>query len=181
MKLKLNYSKNVLDIVQFGSSVLAESKPNDIDIAVIFKKISLNDQLEEAQKIKKQLEKHFDLPIHIKSYDFESFFEIGNFAKEGIMFYGKSIIHGDYFSKLLGLIPKLHIYYLLNKLDKKDKVKFNYLLSGKGGNYGLLRNFNGKLLRPGLIEIPPEYENIFINSIKKNIDSFESKHVYLEE
>ena len=37
-KLKLQYSKEVLDIVQFGSSVLEESNPKDIDIAVIFDK-----------------------------------------------------------------------------------------------------------------------------------------------
>ena len=53
-KLKLNYSKNVFDIVQFGSSVIEGENPRDLDIAVIFQKIPLKEQLEEAQKIKKQ-------------------------------------------------------------------------------------------------------------------------------
>ena len=50
-KLKLSYKKEVIDIVQFGSSVLEESEPKDIDIAVIFKKIPLKEQLEERQNI----------------------------------------------------------------------------------------------------------------------------------
>ena len=54
-KLKLNYSKDVFDIVQFGSSVIEGEAPNDIDIAVIFNKIPLKDQLNQAQKIKIQI------------------------------------------------------------------------------------------------------------------------------
>ena len=83
-KLKLNYSENVLDIIQFGSSVLEESEPNDIDIAVIFYQIPLKQQLEERQDIKNQIKKQVELPIHIESFDFYSFFDKGNFARQGI-------------------------------------------------------------------------------------------------
>ena len=76
-KLKLSYSENVIDIVQFGSSVLEESEPKDIDIAVIFQKIPLKEQLEERQKIKNQIQKFVDLPIHIESFDFYSLFDKG--------------------------------------------------------------------------------------------------------
>ena len=98
-KLKLSYSKEVIDIVQFGSSVKENSKPNDIDIAVIFNKIPLKDQLNESQKIKKQIQSLSSIPIHVKSFDLYSLFDSANFAKEGILSYGKSIISGDYFSK----------------------------------------------------------------------------------
>ena len=37
-KPKLNYSSDVFDIVQFGSSVMENSNPSDIDITVIFNK-----------------------------------------------------------------------------------------------------------------------------------------------
>lgn len=177
-KFKLNYSKEVVDIVQFGSSVLEESNPNDIDIAVIFNKIPLKQQLEEAQGIKKQLEREFDLPIHIKSYDFYSFFDKGNFAKEGILFYGISLINREYFSEKLGLKPKIHISYSLNNLEKKDKVRFNYMLNGKKGNYGLLREFQGKLLNPGLIEISPKFENKFTKAISSITKHFTIKKFF---
>ena len=178
-KPKLNYTKDVLDIVQFGSSVEEGKTPNDLDVAVIFNKISLKEQLNQAQEIKKQLEKLVEIPVHINSYDFYNLFNNSNFAKENILFFGKSIIHGDDFVKRLGFFPKMQIYYSLEKLKKKDKVRFNYMLSGKGGEYGLLRAYKGELLRPGLIQINPEFENIFVNAIKEYKIEFKVKKVLL--
>ena len=168
-KLKLNYNTEVIDIVQFGSSVKEDPKlnPNDLDIAVIFNKIPLKNQLNMAQEIKKQMQKYSNLPIHIKTFDLYTLFEKSNFAKENILFYGKSIISGEYFAKIFGLTPALHISYGLKNLKKKDKVKFNYLLNGKAKKYGLLRKYGGKLIAPGIVEIKPEYEDIFVDSMKK--------------
>ena len=129
-KLELNYSKNVQDIVQYGSSVIEDNDPNDIDIAVIYKKISLKDQLNESQKIKKQLQKYSELSIHIKSYDFYSLFNNSNFARESILLYGISLISKESFSKTFGLVPKIQISYNLIKFEKKEKVRFHYLLKG---------------------------------------------------
>mgnify|MGYP001563284624 CR=1 FL=1 len=166
-KLELNYSAKVIDIVQFGSSVIAGKIPNDIDIAVIFQKIPLKEQLEESQKIKVQLETYFDKPIHINSCDLYSLFDKGNFAKDSIMFYGKSLISGKYFSEMFGMCPGLQISYSLARLEKKGKVRFNYLLNGKAGNYGMLREYKGKLLNPGLIEVYPEYEKLFVDALSQ--------------
>jgi len=166
-KLDLTYSEEVIDIVQFGSSIMNGKTFNDIDVAVIFNKIPLKDQLEYSQEIKRQIEKYFDKPIHMQSYDLYSFFDKGNFAKESILFYGKSLITDEYFSQNFGLIPKIQLNYSLIKLEKKDKIKFNYTLNGRGGNYGLLRQYNGKLLNPGLIEIPPECEEVFLKTLKE--------------
>ena len=175
----LNYSKDVFDIVQFGSSVEEGKTPNDLDISIIFNKIPLKEQLDQAQEIKKQLEKLVEIPVHINSFDLYSLFNSSNFAKESILFSGKSIIHGDDFAKRLGFSPKIQIYYSLENLKKKDKVRFNYMLSGKGGEYGLLREHKGELLKPGLIEINPESENVFVNSIKEFKVDFRVKKVLL--
>jgi predicted nucleotidyltransferase len=166
-KLELNYSENVLDIIQFGSSVIDNNIPNDIDVAVIFKKIPVKEQLDETQKIKKQLQAVSELPIHIKAYDYYSFFDESNFAKEGILFYGISLITGDFFSKKFGLTPVIEISYDLRELEKKDKVRFHYLLKGKKNSSGMLNEFGGKLLNPGLIQIKPEHEKIFLDKISE--------------
>lgn len=176
-KLKLNYSKEVLDIVEFGSSVLSE-EPRDIDIAIFFNKIPLKDQLNEAQKIKKQVVEFTDLPVHVSCFDFYSFFDKGNFAKEGILLYGKSLISGKSFSERFGLVSLLQIHYDLKKLQKKDKVKFNYLLSGKGKNYGLLRKYGGKIISPGIVEIFPEFEKIFFNEMSKISEDLKIEKVF---
>ena len=108
-KQKLNYSENVLDIVQFGSSVLEGSSPNDIDIAVIFHKISVKEQIKEAHEMKKQIEKLTSFPVQVESFDLESFFQEGNFARQGIMFHGKSILYGKYFAEKFGMVHKLRV------------------------------------------------------------------------
>ena len=178
-KPRLNYSKNIIDIVQYGSSVIEGVIPNDIDIAIIFHKIPIKEQLNESQNIKKQLTKISSLPIHIKSFDLYSLFDRSNFAKEGVLFYGMSLINRGFFSKKLGLLPKLYFFYSLDKLKKKDKIRFNYLLNGKGGKYGMLKKYGGKLVRPGMIEISPEYEKIFEDSIKRQIFSFIVKKIFV--
>lgn len=180
-KLKLSYSSNVKDIIQFGSSVIAGSEPKDIDIAVIFEKIPLKDQLEERQKIKKQIQKFVELPIHIESFDFYSFFDKGNFAKQGILFYGKSLINKKNFAELFGLNPKLKISYILKDLKKKDKVRFNYLLNGRGGSYGLLKKYGGEIISPGIVEVLPEYENIFLEKMKKITKNFKIEKIFVLE
>lgn len=164
---KLNYSKDVIDIVLFGSAVHSSENATDMDIVVLFKKIPVKEQLEQAQEIKKQIQSQSALQVHIKSFDTQSFFDKGNFAREGILFYGKSILFNKDFSENFGLSPKLRIYYALDKLEKKDKVKFNYLLSGKQGNYGLLRKFGGKIISPGVIETLPENEFLLVEPMKK--------------
>lgn len=178
-KPTLNYSNDLFDIVQFGSSVEEGKTPNDLDIAVIFNKIPLKKQLDQAQEIKKQLERLAKIPIHINSFDLYSLFDSSNFAKENILFFGKSVIHGDDFAKRFGFFPKVQIHYSLKKLKKKDKVRFNYMMNGKGGEYGLLRKHKGKLLKPGLIEINPESESTFFNSIKGHKVEFSVKRVLL--
>ena len=110
-----------------------------------------------------------------------SLFDSSNFAKDSIIIQGKSIISGEDFAKRFGFSSKIQIYYNLEKLQKKDKIRFNYMLNGRGGEYGLLKKHKGALVRPGLIEVPPEYEFIFVNAIKEcNVD-FKSKKLLTPE
>ena len=177
-KPKLNYSKDVFDIAQFGSSIFEDSKPNDIDIAIIFNKIPVKEQLNQSQEIKKQLQKYSSLPIHVSSFDLYNFFDSGNFARDSILFYGRSLVSGKYFSEKFNLSPKLQISYSLKNLKKKDKIRFNYMLNGKKGKYGLSRQYGGKIISPGIIEIMPECEKIFIQSIKTITDKFTLKKTF---
>ena len=176
-KQKLNYNKNVFDIIQFGSSTIENKLPNDVDIAVLFQKIPLKEQLAYSQEIKKQLQKITDLPIHIKSFDLYSFFDSANFTRENILFHGISLIDKKFFSEKLGFIPKIQLYYSLEGMNKNEKIKFNYMLSGRGGKYGLLKKYNGKLVKPGLIEISPNYENIFTEKISALTKKFRIKKI----
>ena len=182
-KLKLNYSKDIIDIVQFGSSVIEGKEYRDIDIAVIFKNVPFKEQLDQAYEIKKQIAHSVDngKEVHISQFDFYSLFDTSNFAREGILFYGKSLLTEKDFALRFGLRPVLQILYSLEKFEKKDKVRFHYLLRGKGGKYGLLREHGGKLVKPGLIEIAPEYEEVFVKAIGEIIKDFEVRKVFVAE
>ncbi len=180
-KLKPDYSSDVVDIVQFGSSIFEDSDPNDVDMGIIFDKIPIKKQLEESQKIKTQLQKKIKLKIDVKSYDFYSLFNKSNFAREGMLFYGKSIITGKEFAKQFGLIPKIRIKYDLSNLKKKEKVKFNYTLSGKQKNYGLLRKYNGRLISPKIIEINPEHEKIFMKKLMSITKKLEIEKIFIQQ
>ncbi len=73
----------------------------------------------------------------------------------------------------------LRISYILKNLKKKDKVRFNYLLNGKGGNYGLLRKYGGKIIYPGVVETSPENENIFLDKMKKITDKLKIERSFI--
>ena len=177
-KLKLKFSRDIFDIVQFGSSILEGRSPNDLDIAVIFNKIPLKEQLNQAQNIKVQIGKEAqNILVHAKAFDFYSLFDKSNFSKNNIFFSGKSLISGDYFCKRFGFTSKVQIRYSLKNLKKKDKVRFNYLINGRMGKYGLMKKYGGRLLCPGLIEVPPEFEEIFIVSMKEITNKLEVSRV----
>ncbi len=177
----LKYNHDVMDIVQYGSSIIKSEEPNDIDIAVIFRKTPLKQQLEESQRIKMQLEKFTDKPIHIKNFDMETLFNKGNFARESIMFYGKSIITGKYFAEELGLKPMLQAKYSLEGLEKKDKVRLHYALKGKGNYKGFLEKHNGQMIGPGIVVVPPEYEVLLLKKIKAITENYNTIKVFIQE
>jgi len=62
-------------------------------------------------------------------------------------------------------------------VKRRTSKKFNYMLSGKNKKYGLLRKYNGKIVKPGMIEIFPEYGDLFIDNIKKITSHFELKKI----
>ena len=177
-KLDLKFSPQVIDIVQFGSSVIEDKAFNDIDIAIIFEKIPLKDQLSQAQEIKKQLKNIYEKDIHVKTYDFRTLFDESNFAREGILFYGISLVNEKYFAEKLGLKPRMQIEYDLKDMQKKDKVRFHYLLKGKKNGSGLLIEYGGELVKPGLIEFEPRFEKIFTDKIKEEISSYNIKKIF---
>ena len=90
---------------------------------------------------------------------------------------GKSLITNNSFSEKLGLIPKTQISYELKNLEKKEKIRFHYLLQGKKETPGLLQKEGGKLIKPGLIEIPPEKTKIFLKKMNKITDKIKVKNI----
>jgi hypothetical protein len=51
------------------------------------------------------------------------------------------------------------------------------MLRGRQKQYGLLKKYGGKIISPGLIEIMPEHENIFIEAIETITKNYEKKNI----
>jgi predicted nucleotidyltransferase len=166
--------KNVFDIVIYGSTVKGKIKPNDLDIAVIFRSGSLRERLDKLQQIKKRIT--LTTKIDLKGILWEELFQEEFFARSGLFLEGISLFDGHPLAERLGFYASSLFIYSLKDKSHTSKVKFNYLLNGRQGQ-GILKKMNGKWLSPGTVQIPiaksSEFEEILqknnINYLKKNI------------
>ncbi len=166
--------KTIFDIVIYGSAVKGKKEPTDIDIAVVFREGDLKKRLEKIQTIKKKIT--LKQKIDIKGILLEELFHYEFFARSGIFLEGISIFDKKPFAHKIDFTGfSLFIYDLKNK-NHTEKVKFNYVLSGRNTK-GILRLLDGKSLGPGVMQIPLknslEFEEVLkmhsINYSKKNI------------
>jgi predicted nucleotidyltransferase len=165
--------KNIFDIVLYGSVAKGKLNPRDVDIAVIFKSGNLKERLDKIQKIKQKINlKNID----IKALLLEELFQEEFFARSGIFLEGVSIFSGEIFAKKIGFKGWMLFIYNLKGKTHTEKVKFNYLLSGRNSS-GIIDKLKGKQISPGAVHIPIinslEFENILnlhkISFIKKGI------------
>jgi len=162
----IEYPDTIYDIVQFGTS-LEKDKMSEVQIGIIFKACSKEEQMIMSQAIKEQMSNSLRIKVEVKSFDLYSFFEPSNFNEKNTLFNAKSLITSKYFFERFNFSPRTQINYKLDHLEKKDKIRFHYLLKGKKETKGLLEKNDGCLLGPGLIEIPPEKTNLFIEKMSK--------------
>ena len=164
--------KTIFDIVLYGSAVKGKTKPADIDIAVIFRQGKLKERLEKIQVIKKKIKLE---KIDVKGILWEELFQEEFFGRSGIFLEGISLFNGKPFSYKIGFEGFAIFIYNLSGKSHAEKVKFNYVLSGRN-RIGMTKRLDGKHLAPGVIQIPIknslEFEEVLqkhnINYYKKN-------------
>lgn len=170
--------ESIFDIVVYGSYVKGKEKPNDIDIVVIFKKGSLKERLNRIQEIKKNIKTNEK--IDIKSILIEELFKKELFSRSGIFYEGVSLFDNKEFSNKIGFESQtLFIYDLKNKTHT-EKVKFNYLLSGRN-DIGIRERIYGKQLAPGVILIPVKYSGEFEEILKNHKINFIRRDILIKK
>ena len=143
--------KTIFDIVIYGSFVMGKENPNDIDVAVIFNSGTLKERLVKLQDIKRNIK--LDIKLDIKSVLLEELFKEEFFGRTGIFFEGQSIFDEISFSKKIGFESFSMFTYNLRNKNHNEKVKFNYILSGRN-NIGLIKKLKGRQISPGVIYMP---------------------------
>ena len=168
--------KTILDIVVYGSAVKGKTVPRDFDIIVIFREGTLKERLTKIQSIKKniKLEK-----IDIKGILWEELFQEEFFARSGIFLEGISLFDEKPFSHKVGFEGFTLFVYDLRDKSHTEKVKFNYVLSGRKGA-GIVKMLEGKHLAPGIIQIPIKNSLEFEEILKMHNISYSKKNVLIQ-
>ena len=164
LKRCLNSEKdeNIFDIVLYGSSVKGKNRPNDVDLLVIFKSGSLKERLDRIQSIKKKI----DMSVDIKGILWEELFQPEFFARTGVFLEGVSVFDEKKFARKIGFEGSVMFFYNLKDKTHSEKVKFNYVLSGRNSK-GLIETLEGKHLAPGVVEIPIDKSLEFEEVLKR--------------
>ncbi len=169
--------KKIFDIVVFGSSVKGKDAPGDIDIAVIFREGTLKERLNKIQEIKKKI--NIDKKVDIKAMMLDDLFKEEFFGRSGIILEGISLFNGKAFSEKIDLTGWSLFYYNLKEKSHSEKVKINYLLSGRKSP-GIVKSLEGKYLSPGTVLIPIKNSLEFEEVLKKQKISFEKKNILIQ-
>src|SRR3989304_6680246 len=172
-------SKEIFDIVIFGSLMKGEEKPRDIDILVIFLEGTLRERLEKIQKIKFNLKKIINEEIDIKEILLKDLFSPNFLAREGIFLEGFSVFNNRNFSETIGFRGHSLFWYNLKEMSHAQKVKFNYILAGRGTR-GVIEQLEGERIVNGAVKIPIKNSLVFEGILKANKVDYRKKNV-LEE
>lgn len=168
--------KNLFDIIIYGSFVKGKYIPNDIDILVIFLNGELRERLNRIQEIKNKL-KVLKINIDIKQILLKELFSSDFFARTGILLEGVSVFKNKKFSEILGFKAYTLFWYSINHLTHTQKVKFNYILSGRNSSEGIIKNLNGERLVNSAIKIPLERTLEFEDILKKNKINYKKRDI----
>ena len=177
--LKNEKRESIFDIIIFGSLVKGKLTPRDIDILVIFLHGTLKERLNIIQEIKNNLKNKIEGNIDLKQALLKELFSPEFLARTGILLEGFSVYKNKKFCQTLGFESFTLFWYNLNRLTHTQKVKFNYILSGRNQK-GIIDSLGGKRLANGVIKIPIETSFEFEEILKNNKVNYNKKNI-LEE
>jgi len=160
----------VSDVILFGSFMRGKSLPNDIDLCILIKDSDEKKSLDLVDSLAQGLkESKFKFQINIlTSNDFVG----GNSLAKTLLNEGFSIREGKKFAKVLGLKNESLFTYSLKNFNASKRVKLHYLLNGRNGAKGILKEIQGQLVGKGAILIPTEKEDI----LKEIFDNWKVKY-----
>lgn len=148
----------IIDIVLFGSSARGKTQPQDIDFCIIIKDDDEKKSMDLTAPLN-QLSKGLGLKIHTTILTAGAFIS-GNTLAKTLLNEGFSIKHGKGLAEVLGFFNKSLFVYSLKEFSSSQRVRFHYMLKGRYGLKGVLREANGQFLGTGTIIVPTKKEDI---------------------
>ena len=165
-------SKNILDVVIFGSFVKDKTNPKDIDLAIIFRD-AIN--RETLKKFQESLGERY----HISSLVADQFFTKPHSLAKTLLFEGISLISNKRISDNFDLQPCTLYTYDLKKEASSKKVRLVYLLKGRSKSKGIIEQFKGRYISPSSFMIPVEKDEEMLEIFRKWEIKFYRKRILL--
>jgi len=168
----------IFDIVLYGSSVKGATTPRDLDIAVLFREGTLKERLSKIQGIKKRITV-LNKNVDIKGILLEELFQKEFFGRSGLIIEGISLLDRKSIASKLSLKGFVLFTYRLKDKTHTQKVKFNYILSGRNGE-GIVKKMEGEHVSPGTVIIPINRSLEFEDVLKTHTIDYSKKRVLVE-
>ena len=144
-------SRDILDVILFGSSIKGKTFPKDIDIAVITNKPVLED-------IK---------GFHISTLKSQDFFLNPPTLVNTLLREGYSLKYEKFFAERYQFSSKVLFTYKIASLKPSQKVKVVTILRGKKKEAGIVEEYHGKWLAKQVFTVPLAsaylFEQFFLN------------------
>lgn len=167
-KIKTWIKKNkVIDVILFGSSVRGNLEPKDIDLCIVIPDSEEKNSLELVDSLNKIASKLSE-KYHINILTISSFLSSNTLSKT-LLIEGFSIKHNKPFSRVFNLESKSMFKYSLKHYTPSKRVRFHYLLNGRYGTIGILKEVKGHLVSNGVIIVPTSKEDL----LKKILDQWQ--------
>lgn len=162
--------QKVLDAVLFGSAMRGKAAPRDLDLCILIEDKDEEKSIDLADSLGSFLEK-LSLKPHI-SVITSSAATSGNTLIKTLLNEGYSVTKNKSFSSIFGFESKSLFVYTLKKFTSSKRVQFHYMLRGRYGTKGMLKEMQGIILGTGTILVPTEKEDL----LKEILDRWNVKY-----
>jgi len=157
--------KKVIDVILFGSAMRGKINPRDIDLCIMISDTAEEQSLECVDSLGKLCDGG-KRKIHITILTASAGIR-GNTLIKTLLEEGYSIMHKTDFAHVWGYQRKTLFIYSLKHFSPSQRVRFHYLLNGRYGMRGLLKEAGGKLVGTGTIQVSTEKEDILEEVLKQ--------------
>lgn len=146
----------VIDVIMFGSSVRGKSKPGDVDLCILIKDEGRSlDLVDSLGKLTDKFKQKFQINV----LDVDSYFK-GNTLAKTILQEGFSVRFSKNFASAFGFESKSLFVYSLKGFNASKRVQLHYVLKGRYGSKGILKEIDGSLIGSGSILVPTTKEDV---------------------
>ena len=171
LKKKAKQYPAIEDIILFGSFVRGKTKPQDVDVLLIFQ-IVVDKEVEYT--IRKVLEKFYP-NLSLLSKTIKTVQDPAFDARESILFEGISLLDGVYYCSKYGFSARGMFRYEFKNWSSLQRTKFYHAFNGRRSTKGIVDRTQSIKLSDKVVLVPVENIELF----KEFLESWGLEYRYI--